>query len=188
MKTESRHFPEICRLRGGVLVPSNVREVQKEDEEGTEETFYQYDIIKLKQKTLPSLQQAQEVVWRHMQQDQHAHILPEYDQGTQASVQASAQEAEVTIREVKEDQESDNPEYTASEAEEIIAQMKDIVAECKLIYGWIRDCLKYYYARKDEIFAASDQNELANVTWDFAENVPRPDGLKTLREIEGMFE
>lgn len=47
-KTESNEYPKIKRRAGKILFPANIKEVQKEREDGTLETFYEYDLYELK--------------------------------------------------------------------------------------------------------------------------------------------
>lgn len=44
-KTESGEYPEIKRKGNKILVPVNIKEVQKESEDGNLQTFYEYDLF-----------------------------------------------------------------------------------------------------------------------------------------------
>ncbi len=183
---ESKNTPQLQKLQGSWIIPCCVQEVQKEDDEGSLETFYQYREVRSGAKK-PSLTEAQQVVWRYLQECLHEHIYPEYDQGSQSSIQGMGQDAEVTIREVRDDQKLESPQYTEQEAAAIETQMKEIITECRAVKNWINDCLGYYYGKKADIFAASSIDDLMLVTWDFAQNVTKPESLKTLSEIREMF-
>lgn len=160
---QSKTIPEIRKLRGQIQIPYNVQQKTRTDEDGNEETYYAFDRLKIGQAQLPSLDQAKRYVVKALQADLHGHIYPEYDQSSQATIQALAQKAE------RDDQTS-------------------IVDECEAIFNWINDCLDYYYGKKDDLLSAADESSLIQVSWDFAQNVPKPSDLKTLREIREMFE
>jgi len=159
---EAKNIPKIRKLQGKVQLPYNVREKTRTDEDGNQEIYYAFDRLNLNQAQLPSLEQAKKQVVTALQADLHKHIYPEYDQGSQASIQAIAQKAERN-------------------------GLSDIADECEKIFNWIEDCLDYYYARKDDILNATDEQSLVTINWNFVGNVPKPSDLKTLREIKGMF-
>jgi len=49
MKTQSKTYPVILRSKkeGMIFFPDNIEEIQKENMEGIEEDFYEYDLIKI---------------------------------------------------------------------------------------------------------------------------------------------
>lgn len=159
---ESKHFPQVRQLQGGVLVPFNVQQQTRTDEDGEQTTFYRFGQVKLEQRNLPALSQVQHTAWRELQRALHDHIYPRYDQGSQSTIQAYAQRAERQGR-------------------------SDIVAECEKIMDWIDACLMYYYAKKDAIYAATTEGELVGIAWDFGADVPFPDDVLSLKAIRGMF-
>lgn len=159
---ESKNIPEIKKLQGGVLLPYNIQEVQREDDEGQLETFYVFGQFKLDQRSLPDLNQVRKEVVRALQADLHRHILPEYDDKSQNSINAYSQKAQRLGR-------------------------SDIQDECEKILDWVDMCLDHYYTQKAAIFSAISEQDVCNVNWDFQANAPKPGDLKSLEEIRGMF-
>lgn len=159
---ESKEIPIVRRLQGGILVPCNIRQVSRETEDGGSETFYIYDQVRLDRKTMPSLSESKAVVVGALNADLHMHIYSRYDQGTQATIQAYASKADRLGR-------------------------TDIQDECQKIFDWIDSVLAYYDARKSEVVQAADMQAMAQVTWDFAGNVPAPADLMGWRDIRAMF-
>jgi len=159
---ESKQIPAIKQLQGGVLIPYNIQEVQRENDEGQLETFYKFDRIKLDQRNLPNLTQVQKAVIGALQSDLHEYIYPEYDQASQNTILALAQKAE-------------RQGFT------------DIVTECGKVMDWVDSCLSHYYTQKDAIIAAANEQDVCNVNWDFVGNCPKTSDLKTLKEIRAMF-
>lgn len=159
---QSKNIPQIRKLQGKVQIPYNVQQKTRTDEDGNEETYYTFDRLKIDQAQLPSSDQVKRELVEALRSDLHQHIYPEYDQGTQSSIQALAQKAD------RDDQ-------------------TEIVDKCEEVFDWIESCLDYYYDKKDKISSAEDESSLIQVSWDFVENVPKPSGLKSLREIKDMF-
>lgn len=56
----------------------------------------------------------------------------------------------------------------------------DVIAACLLVLSWVKSCVSYYRSCEDFI------NQDVNNAWSYIENCPRPEGLKTLSEIELM--
>ncbi len=159
---ESKQYPQIERIQGGVVVPYNVSQVTREEEDGTQATFYVYDKIRLERRDLPGLDNVKQHIVQQLRADLHAHVFVNYDLGSQNSINGLAQKAQ---RQGK----------------------SSIQDECQAILDWVDDCLGYYYAKKDEVLAATDEAGLTGVVWNFKANHPRPETLKSLREIRGMF-
>ena len=159
---ESKNTPQVKRLQGGILVPCNMQQVTRTNEEDEQETFYKFDRIKLNQHSLPGLDDLKKHIVQQLQEDLHAHVFVHYDLGSQNSINGMAQQANRLDR-------------------------TDIMDECKAILDWVGDCLGYYYTKKDALLGASDDTSLAGVMWDFEANAPKPNALKSLREIQGMF-
>ena len=159
---ESKQYPQIERIQGGVVVPYNVSRVTREEEDGTQAAFYVFDKIKLDRQDLPSLESIKRHIVQQLRQDLHAHVFVHYDLGSQNSINGLAQKAQRKGR-------------------------SSIQDECQAILDWVDDCLGYYYAKKDEILAATDEANLTGVAWDFEANHSKPVTLKSLREIREMF-
>jgi hypothetical protein len=52
---ESKESPEtLFRLQGYLNLTRNVEEITRTDENGTEETFYKYEVIRLKDRIMPT--------------------------------------------------------------------------------------------------------------------------------------
>lgn len=162
MKAESKSFPNLSKLQGGVIVPCNVQEVSRETEDGTTETFYVYDKLKLNQKMLPNLEQAKAEIIKALNSDLQQYIYIRYDQGTQQTISAYAQKANRLGR-------------------------SDIQDECEKIFDWIDSVLSYYDTQKNNIQQATDEQSMIQVIWDFDANVPMPSGLLGWRYIRDMF-
>jgi len=159
---ESKTTPTIKQLQGGVIIPLNIQEVQRENEEGQLETFYLFERIKLNQHNPPGLTQVKREAVKALQTDLQNHIYLEYDQGSQSSLLALSQKAERK-------------------------GLTSIVDECQKIMDWIEGCLTHYYTQKDTMLAATTEQDVCGVNWDFKANCPKPSDLKTLKEIRGMF-
>ena len=159
---ESKQMPEIKRLQGGVILPYNVQQITRTNEDDEQETFYKFDRIKLDQQTLPTLEQVKKHVVEQIRQDLHAHIYPNYDEGSQSTIQSYAMQAQGQGR-------------------------SDIYNECEKIMNWIDDVLSYYYLIKDNVEAATDEVGTTGVNWDFASDKPAPNDLKSLKEIKAMW-
>ena len=164
MKSQSKDYPQIQKLQGVMLVPYNVRQIQIEMEEGElPEDWYEYQVYKHPiGPDKSNLSHWQQVVWRLLQQDLHAHVYGTYDQGEQATISAYGARA-------------------------LSQDRQDIVAECVVVQDWIDDVLGYYDVRKSQIFAATTEAELTGVTWDFPGDKPCTD-RKDWRDIKGMFD
>jgi len=81
--TQSKDFPQIQKLQGGVLIPCNIQQFENE-----EETGYKYTQLKMTNPgTFASYQQA---VWRELQADLGRIIHNMYDQGEQATISGYA--------------------------------------------------------------------------------------------------
>jgi len=159
---ESKEFPKIKNLHGGIVVPYNAKQKIRINENDVEEAFYVFQRVKLNQVVKPNLQQSKKCVWQQLQSDLHSHIYPKYDQGSQSTLQAYAQRAERQGR-------------------------SDIVAECDKIMDWLDSCLSYYYDKKEAIYAVVDEAALVGVAWDFETDVPLPGDVLSLKAIRGMF-
>lgn len=157
---ESKNTPQVKRLQGGILIPYNVVTHTNEDDEQI--TFYKFDRIKLNQHSLPDLNNIKNYIVQQLRENLHTHIFVHYDLGSQNSIGALAQKAQ------RQDK-------------------ADILDECEAILSWVGDCLSYYYTKKDEILATVDEANLIGVAWDFEASIPKPNTLKSLREIRGMF-
>lgn len=160
---QSKNIPQIRKLQGKVQIPYNVQQKTRTDEDGNEETYYAFDRLKIDQAQTPSLDQAKRHIAQELETDLHKHIYPEYNNGTQNSINGYSRKAQKL-------------------------GLQSIEDECEKILDWTDACLDYYYSRKDEVLSAADESSLIQVSWDFAQNVPKPSDLKTLREIREMFE
>jgi len=159
---ESKQNPEIKRLQGGVILPYNVQQVTRTNEDGEQETFYTFDRVKVDQQILPKLEQVKKIIVEQLRHDLHKHIYPNYDEGSQSTIQAYAMQAQNQGR-------------------------PDIYDECDEIMTWIDDVLSYYYSTKDSVVAATDETGITEVNWDFASDKPVPSDLKSLKEIKAMW-
>lgn len=159
---EAKQIPEIKRLQGGVIIPYNVQQVTRTNEDDEQETFYVFDRIKLNQQILPKLEQVKKIIAEQLRHDLHKHIYPHYDEGSQSTIQAYAMQAQNQGR-------------------------GDVYTECEKIMNWIDEVLSYYYSVKDSVDAATDESGVTGVNWDFAKDKPAPSDLKSLKEIKAMW-
>ena len=159
---ESKNTPQVKRLQGGILIPYNVQQITRTNEDDEQVTFYEFDRIKLNQHELPGLNDVREYIVQQLREDLHVHVFTHYDLGSQNSINGMAQRANRLDR-------------------------TDIMDECEAILDWVGNCLGYYYTKKEALLGASDEVSLIEVAWNFEVNVPKPDALKSLKEIRGMF-
>ena len=159
---QSKNVPEIRQLQGKIQIPYNVKPKTRTDEEGAEETYYEFDRLIIDQVQTPNLDQIKRYVSQALRGDLSKHIYTEYDQGNQATIQALAQKAERQ-------------------------SLTNVVDECEAIFDWVEATLDYYHMVRDDIVSAVDEGSVVQVIWDFVTNVPKPSTLKTRREIQGMF-
>jgi len=159
----SNIFPQVKKLRNGVLIPFNVKEKSITDEEGSISTQYDYEELLLHQKVFPTLTQLKECVIHELNRQNDEFIYSHYTGGTQATIQGYAQKAARRGR-------------------------TDIQDECEAILDWIESVLAYYDVKKGALAEATDEQSLISITWDFKTNTSiSPSGLKGWREIRDMF-
>lgn len=162
-RTHGNEFPAIVQLQGCTLVPFNAISDNRTNEDGTIQTGYAYDLHREPGMADPAaLQRWQNVIWKHLQAALHSHVYGTYDQGEQATILAYGARAMGLAR-------------------------QDIVDECLAVQNWIDSVLGYYDQRKDAIFAASTEQALVSINWDFPADMPCTD-RKDWRAIRAMFE
>jgi hypothetical protein len=81
--TQSKDFPQIQKLQGGVLIPCNVQQFENEGETG-------YKYTQLKMTNPGTFESYQQVIWRKLQSDLSQTIHSMYDQGEQATISGYA--------------------------------------------------------------------------------------------------
>ncbi len=144
MKTESKECPVIKKLQGKILVPCNIEQKTRLNPEDQEETYYQYNTLRLQIDTDTSLDNLKTVIKTELREQNDAYIYSKYKAGTQQSMQGIFADPETT-----------------EEAKNLI----------KTVWDWIRktDVLPYYYSKKMEIENAADVEVLLTVVWDFSQ-------------------
>ncbi len=162
LMAQAKNKPTIYRHGTGVVIPYNVHNATLQDEDGTEETFYEYAEITLDRRDLPPLTAVKNAIAQQLRADLQAHIYTHYDQGTQATIQAFHAKAQRQ-------------------------SLTDITAECEAIFDWIQQVLGYYDDRKQAVVNAADEDAAVFVNWNFEVNVPKPSTLKGWRGVKAMF-
>lgn len=159
---ESKQKPIVQKLQGGIIIPYNTKQVTRVDEEGSEDTFFVFNQIKLNQKNKPASSKIREIIIEQLQKELQKSIYYEYDQGSQNTIQGYFSKAQRIDR-------------------------ADIQDECEKILDWIDNSLTYYYQNKTLLINATDEDELILISWDFAQDKPKPSNLLSLSEIKNMF-
>lgn len=160
IRSSAIDFPVVYKNKNYLIVPFNINEIVTTEED---EEIITYNFCLYKEKFRSNkLHYIKNIVWKMLEYDLHNHIYPEYNQGSQSSIQGYANKAK------------DEDKF-------------DIYEECKKIQEWIDSCLTYYYDKKDEIFYATSVEDVTVVNWNFIQNVPKPNNLLKLREIKEMF-
>ncbi len=159
---QAKHRQTVAKHGSAVIVPYNVHTITQQDEDGTEETFYEYQETTLDRRDLPPLNAVKTAIAQQLRADLQAHIYTHYDQGTQATIQAFHAKAQRQ-------------------------SLTDIADECEAIFDWIQQVLDYYDTKKQAILSASTTDDVLNINWNFETDVPKPSTLKGWREIKAMF-
>lgn len=71
---ESKTFPQVKKLQGGILIPYGAKEIQRENYYGVTDTFYQYGQIKLNQKQMPHLDQIKQIIYQQIDNERVKNI------------------------------------------------------------------------------------------------------------------
>ena len=161
---QSKHRPVIYKQAGKIVIPCNLRIVtQTDSEDGTEQTFYDYQEITLDQANAPDLNGVKEVIAKQLESELREYIYNEYDAGIQQTISALAFKASRLGRD-------------------------DIVGEYEAIFGWIQQVLDYYDRLLQGIRSMATADDAMDVNWDFEANVPKSADLKGWREIKASLE
>lgn len=160
---ESTVKPEVQQLQGAYMVPYNVRQETREDEDA-QRVVWVYDVIRvgsLRGLRRNDLDQWKKETIKQLNNELHEHIYKVYDPGTQMTINGYA------VRALHEGRSA-------------------VVEECRKIQDWVDQVLDYYDAKKLALAAASTDDERMSVTWDFARDVPLNEFIDW-RNIKSMF-
>ncbi len=143
MKTESKEKPVISKLQGKILIPYNIEQKTRIENNQTEE-YYQYSLLKLSFDSDISSQALKAKVKAELKKQNDEYIYSKYSPGTQQTMQALYADSNTTT------------------------EHKALIIS---VWDWIRktDVLPYYYSKKVEIENATSVEALLDIVWDFSQ-------------------